>query len=198
MNNAADAPVMQLQFYQDLLEFKKFYPALAEAVISRFQRHLWYVCEEVVPLALASNLLQPAEKADIAKAILREAKTPNLKKGAVAMPPLSPTVTLVSRIGSHTLHLFEGLGIGTTWLNEPVEDWDQIPTFQTLVHFARCMPISNARTERMIKRTTDYLDYGGRGEEDFQAVLQVVGSAVERVPSRRTKKGLVEAYTSKD
>ena len=60
------------------------------------------------------------------------------------------------------------------------------------------MPISNARTERMIKRTTDYLNYGGQGEEDFQAVLQVVGSAIERVPSRKTKKGLVEAYKAKD
>ena len=50
----------------------------------------------------------------------------------------------------------------------------------------------------MIKRTTDYLNYGGQGEEDFQAVLHVVGSAIERVPSRKTKKGLVEAYKAKD
>ena len=92
-----------------------------------------------------------------------------------------------------SLHLFEGMGIGTAWLNEPVEDWDQ-----TLVGFARRMPISNARTKRMIKRTTDYLNYGGQGEEDFQAVLHVVGSAIERVPSRKTKKGLVEAYKAKD
>ena len=114
------------------------------------------------------------------------------------MPPLTPSVTLASRVGSQSLHLFEAMGIGTAWLNEPVEDWDQIPAFQTLVRFARRMPISNARTERMIKRTTDYLNYGGQGEEDFQAVLQVVGSAIDRVPSRKTKKGLVEAYKAKD
>ena len=87
------------------------------------------------------------------------------------MPPLTPSVTLASRVGSQSLNLFEAMGIGTAWLNEPVEDWDQIPAFQTLVRFARRMPISNARTERMIKRTTDYLNYGGQGEEDFQAVL---------------------------
>ena len=41
------------------------------------------------------------------------------------MPPLTPSVTLASRVGSQSLHLFEAMGIGTAWLNEPVEDWDQ-------------------------------------------------------------------------
>ena len=41
MTNGRDAAVYQLRLYEDLLEFKKFDPSLADAVITRMQHHLW-------------------------------------------------------------------------------------------------------------------------------------------------------------
>ena len=76
---------------------------------------------------------------------------------------------------------------GTAWLSEPVSLWDQIPAVQKLAQFAHNMPLSNAAAERMVKRTVDFANYGARGEEDFQAVLQTVGASISRVPSRKTK-----------
>ena len=130
----------------------------------------------------------------MANKIIEEAKTPNLKKGVIAMPRLEPGVTLVSRLGPQSLHFFVALKIGTAWLSEPVSLWDQIPAFQKLARFARNMPLSNAAAERMVKRTVDFANYGAHGEEDFQAVLQTVGASIQRVPSRKTKKALAKAY----
>ena len=46
----------------------------------------------------------------------------------------------------------------------------------------------------MIKRTSDYSNFGAKNEDDFQAILSVVGQAIERLPSRSTKAALVKAY----
>ena len=46
----------------------------------------------------------------------------------------------------------------------------------------------------MIKRTSDYSNFGAKKEDDFQAILSVVGQAIERLPRRSTKAALVKAY----
>jgi hypothetical protein len=50
----------------------------------------------------------------------------------------------------------------------------------------------------MVKRTTDYANVGAKTEEDFQATLLNVASAIERVPSRVTKKALIKGYQGSD
>ena len=50
--------------------------------------------------------------------------------------------------------------------------------------FAHDLPISNDSTERMIKRTSNYSNFGAKNEDDFQAILTVVKQVIERLPSR--------------
>lgn len=110
------------------------------------------------------------------------------------MPPLEPTSELASRIGPQSRHFFEALHIGTQWLDEPTDTWSDIPAFQRFKNFACNIPVSNDAAERMVKRTTDYIDYGGRSEIDFQATLHFAAAAVAKVPDRSTKKALIKAY----
>ena len=56
------------------------------------------------------------------------------------------------------------------------------------------MPVSNEATERVIKRTSDYKDFGARSETDFQATLTMVGAAISQIPVRNTKASLINAY----
>ena len=81
-----------------------------------------------------------------------------------------------------------------SWLSEPVEDWINIPAYLKFANFAHNVPISNAATERTVKRTTDYLNYGGQTEEDLQSVLLIVGKAIKRAPSVRTKHELEKSF----
>ena len=65
MTNAADAPVHQIRLYQDLLALHPFFTASADACLKRLQCHLWFVSEEMTPLALTSSLLSNEARTDI-------------------------------------------------------------------------------------------------------------------------------------
>ena len=122
----------------------------------------------------------------------------SLEQRPVQMPPLDPSSDLASRIGPQSRHFFCALKIDTQWLEEPVASWEEIPAYQRFSKFAKSLPIANDAAERMVKRTTDFVDYGGRKEEDFQGTLHLVGKALEKVPDRSTKAALVKAYGHKE
>ena len=151
------------------------------------QHHLWYCSAEISPLALTSSLLDPATKQMMANKIIEEAKTPNLKKGVIAMPRLEPGVTLVSRLGPQSLHFFVALKIGTAWLSKPVSLWDQIPAFQKLARLARKMPLSNAAAERMVKRIVDFANYGARALRVNKKILRPFRSKIFSGSTRTSK-----------
>ena len=117
-----------------------------------------------------------------------------LKQGAMEMTPLKATTTLSSRLGNQSPHFFVALGLGFEWLDEPVSSWPQIPAFQKLHAFAHNLPVDNSATERMIQRTYRYRSYGKKTDDNFQAVLHVVGESISKVPKRNTKKALQMAY----
>ena len=112
----------------------------------------------------------------------------------MAMRPLTPESTLVSRLGDQSPYFFVALGVGFEWLSEPVDTWEEIPAYQSFKAFAKDVPVDNAATERMIRRTYMYREYGRRKEENFQATLHLVGKAIEAVPKGNTKKALKKAY----
>lgn len=56
-SSAADAPLHDLQFMKDMMQFKQHDPQLATAVLNKARNHLWYLTQEVVPFALFSSKL---------------------------------------------------------------------------------------------------------------------------------------------
>ena len=125
---------------------------------------------------------------------LHDLSEADLRSGTPKMVPLTTSTTLCSRLGSQSLHFFSALGVSRRWLKEPVESWEGIPEYKRLRDFAHNVPVSNESTERMIKRTNDFKDYGSRLEEDFQATLQVVGQAIEQIPKRNSKAAIMQSY----
>ena len=76
-----------------------------------------------------------------------------------------------------------------------LSDWPDIPAYKVFCKFVDSFPLTNDHTERAIKRTSDYINFGSKGEQDLQAILQAVESAIARVPNRKTRKALIAAYT---
>ena len=94
-----------------------------------------------------------------------------LRMGPVTMDELTESTTLVSRLGPQSWHFFVALQIETDWLSEPVSCWSNNTAYQRFHKFAHDLPITNDITERMIKRTSDYSNFGAKNEDDFQAIL---------------------------
>jgi hypothetical protein len=81
-NRAEDAPQNQLDLYHELVAFRRFDRVLADAIIAKLFRHLWYTSEEMVPWALASSKTSNEEKAKIAGRLL-EFPRDQLRRGTV-------------------------------------------------------------------------------------------------------------------
>lgn len=52
---ALDAPWNDLQFLKNLLSYSCVSPTISKSAVKAFERHLWYLTAEMVPLALFSN-----------------------------------------------------------------------------------------------------------------------------------------------
>lgn len=194
---ASNAAYSQLQLFEDLTIFRKFDEPLANAVIYRLQAHLWYSSPEFIPFALASPNVPDVEKQKLATAILEQPRN-QLRPGIVKMNPLKPGVTLASRVSEQTPYFFSALGVGFGFLAEPVSNWPEIPAFLKFRSFVQSFPLTNDHTERVIKRTSDYINQGSKGEDDLQALLNAVEAAVARVPDRGTKTALIASYDQDD
>ena len=124
----------------------------------------------------------------------------SVRKDGLRQEALEPNSTLASRNGEQSPHFFATLRVGYSWLDESVETWPENPDYQKLHKFAHHLPVDNAATERMIRRTFLYRNYGKRSEDHFQATLAVVGAAIAKVSTRarKTKKGLIKVFGQKD
>ena len=65
MTCGANAAIQQLLLDKDLMIH--FSPKFVDACIVRLQNHLWYICEEMTPLAIASTLICDSEYEKLAR-----------------------------------------------------------------------------------------------------------------------------------
>ena len=67
---AVDAPWNDIQLYKHILEYAEVTPRVAGSALKALKRHLWYITEEMVPLALFSKKVPSQEKEALARKLL--------------------------------------------------------------------------------------------------------------------------------
>ena len=75
-----DAPWNDLQLYHKMLEYEGIDPAVARSAIRAFDRHLWYLTAEMVPLSLFSSAVPKEDKQALADRLLVVRPKEGLKK----------------------------------------------------------------------------------------------------------------------
>lgn len=75
--SATDAPWNDLCLYKNLIKFAKINKKISVSAIKAFDRHLWYLTGEIIPLALFSCILPDTEKAKLAAKMLKEKPVAN-------------------------------------------------------------------------------------------------------------------------
>ena len=58
-----------LQFMAHMLKYRLYKPTTAFVVLQNCRRHLWYLCSQLIPLALCDKELENSEREGLAKAI---------------------------------------------------------------------------------------------------------------------------------
>ena len=74
----SEAAVNDLNFYKSLIDYVNVDKQVAEAAISAFLRHRWYLTEEFIPRALCSRKLSDAELENWALAFAESTNTTSL------------------------------------------------------------------------------------------------------------------------
>ena len=114
---AVESPENDIKLYKDLIEYRKHDSEVVAAALKSFNRHLWYLSEEMVPLSLFSNTVSDFEKGKIAATILSyKNQVSSHQKGPHIFPQLNNSTKLFHLVGPNSwlfLNLFKYFG---NWL----------------------------------------------------------------------------------
>ena len=132
---AADAPTIDLLLLRRLHEFVEVDAVAPHAAIKAFNRHTWYLTEEVVPLCLFSEDVTDDVKAEIAGKLLKLPQSNPLNWhgagfGKPALPVIEENVREIhSFFGPDSWKFFNLLKLDSTFLSASPTEWDRNESF---------------------------------------------------------------------
>ena len=139
--NTIDAPFNDLEFYKETLIYKKFDNDVAVAALETFNRHLWYLTEEMFPLSLFSDRVSDRNESKIAKLILKNIKE-NCEHDAFHnffhnfFPLLKPSTCLTDLAApksNNILNLFGYSNKDDVWLAKSPRFWKANTNFKHML-----------------------------------------------------------------
>jgi hypothetical protein len=144
-------------FSQDLYPVGSINYQLAQSAIASVMRHLWYLTADTVVFALFDDDLEEQEKREIADALVQTPRV-HIRLGKPSMPThlMVGNPRLSSFVGSQSWKLWDLLGIGSDWLQLPVDDWEDDEEFTRARDYVKGLSVVNDAAERCIKSITDY------------------------------------------
>ena len=117
---------------QTLIEYRKIDEQLAEACLNTMGRHLWYVTEETVTLALFSSKVPDSTKAKMAEKLLIRKKPEHVRLGKPDFPiKVGKHTQLDDLVGPSSWLLLERTG-AAEWLTEAPETWNNSEAFASV------------------------------------------------------------------
>ena len=196
-SSAADAPWNDLQLYQDLLRYEGVSTMISKSEVRALKLHLWYLTEEMVPLALFSSKVPTEQRRTLADKLLAvkpatERVTPLNRFGTgfgkpVFPPAITLSTALADLVGPDSWFTFHILQLNPEFLTADVADWPQLAAYQSSVVNLQALNVINDCAERCVKLFSDFLS-SAKGEEHYQNVLQVVEQDRKQIPSLRKRK----------
>ena len=175
----AAAPRYDLQFWEDTHQFQLCDPELVDAVFTSIYRHMWYLSEELIPLALCDDGTTDKEKENIVQAMLTagrpqtfQPKKPDMKSNllqgrAPGLPSLSEFV------GPRSWIIFTMLDVNVAWMEHPPSQWEECNEFLRFQHLIKSLKVVNDCAERAVKDMTEFLNYCQDAERREHVVMVV-------------------------
>jgi hypothetical protein len=190
---AVDAPYNDLQLLRRLRQYEMVDKNISESAVRAFNRHMWYLTAEMVPLSLFSTLVPPSERQAIADALLKvqpasELRSPLNRYGTGWGKPQFSVVDLSTQLCDlvtvDSWFIMYLLQIDSSFLHPPVSEWDSSAAYKTSVENVTALTVVNDAAERGVKLSSDFVDTA-RTDQHYQNILQVVESSRKAKPDLR-------------
>lgn len=150
---AVDAPVNDLILMQELQLFQSFDNEIAEAAISSFGEHLWYLGEELITLSLFSSKVEITTKNRMRQRInvnVTRRNEASLKFTAVPSTQFA-NFGLEDFVQSRSYFLFQLFEAPTDFLQHDASLWENIQSYKDMKNLIEnTITVTNDGSERLI------------------------------------------------
>ena len=124
-----NAPKNDLNLLNSIVEYQDMDDVISCAALKCLKNHLWYLTQELTPLALFSDQVKDSEKNNIVKVLQQYPQKDYIdnRHGAGFGKPSFPDVDAITNdlskfVGSVSWQFFKLLDIDTSFLSKNVED----------------------------------------------------------------------------
>jgi hypothetical protein len=191
---AAEAPSNDLALWIDLGKYQCIDREISLAAREVLERHLWYITDETVGLALFSNRVSAVEKAKIVAGMMNETGERNVRGEKSILNDFS---SLGDFSTTRTKTMLTRLGIGDSFLTIPPDEWSENDDFLQGRERVHKLRVVNDTAERGVKLFEEFNKLITNDEQEKQFLLQVVEANRKAVPTEPTKKSVIDAVMTK-
>ena len=143
-------------------------------------RHLWHLAPDTVVFCLFDPETSDVEKREVARAIVHTPHAATIQLGKPHMPVLMPAnPSLASFVGTDSWKLWELLGVGHAWLQQPVHWWSRSNDYNVAEQFVRGLTVVNDGAERCVCAITDFAQ--ATGDSIYQEDILLIGNSHREV-----------------
>lgn len=191
---AAEAPMNDLNLWLNLKKYEVIDFELCTAARQVLERHLWYLSDELVGLALFSDVVTSSEKKKIVDGMKTEPEPRHIRGNPVL---LGNKVNLGDFASKRTLELLKNLEINCSFLNLPPEQWSTSKDWKDGTERIKKLRVVNDTAERGVKLIEEFNNLITNDETEKQFLLQVVEANRKCIPTETTKRSITQAITEK-
>lgn len=129
--NAVDAPYNDVQLLKELHEYAEYDAEIADVALAAHKRHLWYLSDELVVLALFSSKVSNEEKQNMIAEMTPDVgdRTENSIKYTSEIDDIE-NIELHNFISPRSFFLFELLQLDVGFLGENPDNWDKMNDYK--------------------------------------------------------------------
>lgn len=164
--------------------FQAIDATIAQAVKNSLLRHLWYLTESLVVLALFDGGVDLDTKSAMANALRAIPRPQEFHIGKPTFPrqvPQGNALKLERMVGPNTWMLFSLLGNDGDWLMQPPQQWITNPQYLEILLIVQELPVVNDAAERGVKDIQDYANMA-RDADDRGRMILVSNSHRMKLP----------------
>lgn len=187
---ATEAAGNDLQLWKNLVAYESIDLDIARAARVVLERHLWYLSDELIGLALFSDKVTSVEKAAIVEGMKNEAGRRLVKANASI---LNNETSLGDFASKRTVNTLRMLNIKVSFLQLPIEIWRENCDYVQGKQKVHGLRVVNDTAERGVKLFEEFNRLLTKNEEEKQIILQIVEHNRKCIPTEPNKISLINA-----
>lgn len=180
---AAKASNGDLVLLKALQNYSTINTAISNATFHKMMGHLWYLSEELVALALFDDDVLPEVKERMLEAMNTTIGEEEPAKRVTIDPDTLQVKSLYDFTTKNTKSFFKKLNLKTDFLELPLEQWKDDPSFQDAKASVQALSVINDHAERGVALVQGFSGRITKDEEQLQYLLQVVADHRKSFPN---------------